>query len=388
MEVYILDGLLRRTAVFDKFESLVWTERWRESGDFELDLKSTLENRSQFLVGSHLAINESYRVMKIESVEDGLTSEGKQALKVKGRSLEAILDDRVAKYSMSHLVAEPKWVITDTPAEVARTMFDHICRAPGGLSAADVIPFLQSGTIFPPETIPESTTPIRWEQEPASLYSAIHEICNLYDLGFRLVRNFDTSQLYFNIYTGNDRTTRQTVLRPVVFAPGFDNLQNTTEFNTIEKSKNVAYVFSDEGYVVVYGEDVDPLTQGFDRRVISVRVNIDDDDPDPNARMIQAGEEALRNARASSIFDGELNQYSEYKYGVDYDLGDLTEMRNKDGIITYKRVTEQIFVSDAEGERSYPTLALDMFADVNTWIAWSNKLKTWSEFTTEEWEDM
>ncbi|MCA1806536.1 MAG: siphovirus ReqiPepy6 Gp37-like family protein, partial [Actinobacteria bacterium] len=88
------------------------------------------------------------------------------------------------------------------------------------------------------------------------------------------------------------------------------------------------------------------------------------------------------------VFDGEVNENSEFTYGVDYDVGDLVEMRNKDGIITYKRVLEQIFVSDSEGERAYPTLALDMFAGENTWLSWTNKTQVWEDFTTEFWEDM
>lgn len=388
MEMYILDGLLRRTQVVDKFESLIWTERWHEVGDFEIQLKSTLENRSRFLVGTHLAINNSYRVMTVETVEDTVGENGKELLKVSGRSLEALLQDRVAKETMSDLSVEPKWVLTDTPGNVARTMFDHVCRAPAALHPDDAIPFLQPGSIFTPGAIPEVTTPIQWEQSPDSLYNAIRNICVLYDLGFRLVRNFDTSQLYFDIYSGNDRTTRQTDLSPVVFAVRLDSIQDTTEFNSIQKSKNVAYVFSEHGQAVVYGENVDPDVSGFDRRVIVVNATVDPDDPDINGVLIQAGNEALLANRAVSIFDGEVSEYTNYTYNVDYDLGDLVELRNKDGVITYKRVTEQIFVADANGERAYPTLALDLFAGENTWLSWTNKNTVWEDFTTEYWSDM
>lgn len=389
MEIYILDGLLRRNQVVDKFESLIWTERWHSSGDFELDLKSTLENRSRFLVGSRLAINNSYRVMTVESVEDNTSADGKQTLKVKGRSLESMLEDRVVKYSMSDLTTEAEWVITGLPGDVARTMFDHICRAPGALDTKDVIPFLQAGSMFPPDTIPEPQTPIEWKQKPAQLYGAIKEVCETYDLGFRLVRNFDTSQLYFDVYAGNDLTTRQTLLSPVVFAVGLDNIQNTTEFMSTQNSKNVAYVFSEQGFVVVYGEDVDPNVDGFDRRVIVVNANVDPAHPDINGMLIQAGNEALLKNRARSLFDGEVNQRTEYTYGVDYELGDLVEMRNKDGIITYKRVTEQIFVADRNGERAYPTLALDLFAGENTWLSWTNKNTVWMDYDLlpDTWAD-
>lgn len=388
MEMYILDGFLRRTQVVDKFESLIWTERWHSIGDFELDLKSTLENRSRFLVGTQVAINNSYRVMKVETVEDNTDADGKSTLKVKGRSIESILEDRVAKENMFNLELNPKWVITDTPGNVARTMFDHIVRPPQALDPKDAIPFLQPGSIFDPGTIPEPTTPIQWEQQPDSLYKAIQDVCKTYDLGFRLVRNFDTSQLYFDVYSGDDRTTRQTVLNPVVFAVGLDNIQNTTEFASIQKAKNVAYVFSNLGSQIVYGENVDPDVEGFDRQILVVKTNIDPAHPDVNGAHIQAGTEALLKNRSIALFDGEVNQRTQYTYGVDYELGDLVEMRNKDGVISYKRVTEQIFVADRNGERAYPTLALDAFTGVNTWLAWHNKNTVWEDFTTEEWADM
>lgn len=387
MEVYILDSLLRRTEVFDKFESMVWTERWQAFGDFELDLNSTLENRSQFTPGTRIAINESYRVMTVKSVEDKTDEEGKKLLKVTGSSLEQILDDRVAKNLMANTTLDPKWVLTDTPGNVVRTMFDHICRL-GGLHPDDVIPFLQPGTIFPIDTIPESTTPIVWEQVPASLYSAVQEVCTLYDLGFRLVRNFDTSQLYFDVYTGNDRTSQQSILDPVIFAVNLDNLQNTTEFSTIDQSKNVAYVFSEDGFAEVYGDNVDPDITGFERRAMLVSTTVPEDVVDVEDFLIQAGTQELRKHRALSVFEGELNQRGEYMYGRDYGLGDICELRNQDGVVTYKRIGEQIFVSDAEGDRSYPGLIMDLFAGTNVWLAWNNSDLVWEDMTTEVWAEM
>jgi hypothetical protein len=354
-----------------------------------LDLKSTLENRAQFLPGTRLAINNSYRVMTVETVEDNTDTDGKEMLKVKGHSLEALLEDRVARNAMTDTVTEPSWALLGTPGNIARAMFDHVVRT-HSLDPLDAIPFLQPGSIFPADTIPESLTEITWVQNPDSLFNAIKAICDAYDLGFRLVRNFDMSQLYFDIYAGLDRTTQQSTVPPVIFSVGLDNIQNTTEYQTIEKSKNVAYVFSDAGFEVVYGPNVDPDTDGFDRHVMVVNVTIEAGDPDPTGTMIQAGTEALMANRASAYFDGEVNQYNEYVYGVDYNVGDLVEMRNKDGIITYKKVTEQIFVSDDQGERSYPTLTADLFAGTNTWLEWTNKSTVWLDYDADltAWGDL
>lgn len=389
MEVYILDSLLRRIEVVDNFESLIWTERFSAYGDFEIHLNSTVKARSLFTPGTLLSMNESFYVMKVETVEDSTDNEGKNILVVKGKSLESILENRVARNSLTDLTSEPKWIITDLPAEIAREIFNHICVL-GSLDPGDVIPFITPGTIFEEDTIGEPSTVITYEIEPKSVYDAIKELCDLYDMGFRLVRNFDTSQLYFNIYMGSNRTTGQTTLPAVIFSPDLDNLQNTSSLTTVEGYKNVAYVFSPVGYEIVYAESVDPEVEGFERQVIVVNASdITDTDPEvASAAMIQRGKEELGKHRQIMAFDGELSQRSQYKYGRDYNLGDLVELRNVDGVTNNMQVTEQIFVSDKEGERSYPTLSLKQFITPGTWLAWDFQ-QEWEDLGEEEyWEDM
>lgn len=398
MEVYVLDSLLRRIEVFDVFESLIWTERFSEIGDFELSIKSTLETRTWFTTGTKIAINESYRVMTVETVEDTTDADGKSILKVKGNSLENILKDRPIRRSTASDAINTFGDTSDwnpsfhlPPVEIARALFDDVCRW-GYLSPSDIIPFLSSDPIFPPDTFPEPEDAINWPESPDQLYNVIKKICDLYDLGFRLCRNFDMSQLKFDVYTGNDRTTRQTDLPPVIFSVGLDNLQNTTEFSTTDQSKNVAYVFSDLAILEVYGTGVDPDVEGFERRVILVDAtgDVDETTVDVEAVLTQRGQEELASNRAMSYFDGELNQTSEYKYGVDYQVGDLVELRNVDGVVTYKRVTEQIFVSDSQGDRSYPTLTLDLYIGMVTWLSYGNKSIVWLDYDLlpDTWSDM
>lgn len=389
MEVYILDALLRRETVVDRFESLIWTERFADVGDFELVVQSTRANRALFVAETKLATNDSYRVMVVKSVENKTDSDGKSLLTVKGYSLEETLKSRIAKMTTSNLITDPAWVITGTPGNVARTMFDQICRV-GALNAGDKIPFITPGTIFSASTIPEPAFSITLTQPPAPLFDAIKGVCDIYDLGFRLVRNFDTSQLYFDIYSGSDRTTDQTSLPPVVFSPDLDNLQNTTEFTSTDGAKNCAYVFSNQGFEVVYPLGVAPDVAGFDRHVHMVQA--EDIPGSPTAAQVSAalqqlGKDELAKLRSWSAFDGEFDQSSVYKYGRDYELGDLVEMRNSDGMANNMRVTEQIFVSDSEGDRSYPTLAINLFITPGSWLSW-NYNQVWHDLdsdTTSVW---
>lgn len=400
MELYTLDPLLRREYVVEEYESLIWTERFQQYGDFQLDIYSSYKARSLLKPDTYLAVNKSNYVMRIETVEDSVNANGEKILVVKGRSLEALLYDRVAYLAnaatqttttttdpgtgeTTTTTTDVKWTITGTPAAVCRKIFHDICVA-GALDPADVIPFINEGTFMPDDTIVEPTDLITVDIQPTTVYDAIEQIAKVWNLGFRLLRQQDMSRLWFDIYVGSDRTTAQTVLPAVVFAPEMDNLQNTKELSSIEGAKNVAYVYSPAGFQMVFAEGVDPEVDGFERHVLTVDANdiTADSVTDVAAALQQRGYEALAENRTYQAFDGEISQSSQYIYGRDYNLGDVVETRNVDGVTNNMRVTEQIFVEDKEGERSYPTLTLNTFINTGSWLSWANN-KAWIDFDTD-----
>jgi hypothetical protein len=385
MDIYILDESLRREQVVDKFESMIWTERWMAYGEFELEVQSSLENRGRFQVGTMLAINNSYRVMMVETVEDHLHDDGILMLHVQGRSLEGMLVERVA---FSGEPVLPVWSMNGTPRNIAIYMFTEICMPGSATIARDLIPFMKPGNIHDLGNIPEYSESIVWDQEPDSLYNAIQSLCKTYDLGFRIVRNFDESELYFEIYSGSDRTTSQTTLPAVVFSPSMDNIQNTRELHTVQQAKNVAYVFSEQGNATVYAPGVDQLIEGFERRVMVVKAQVEEEETDVNGVLVKEGLKALRDVQPQRLFDGEVNPRTSFVYGVDYEVGDLVEVRNRDGNRTFSRVSEQVFVADTQGERSFPTLAFETLTSENVWLDYANQATVWEDFNTEVWEDM
>jgi hypothetical protein len=89
-------------------------------------------------------------------------------------------------------------------------------------------------------------------------------------LGFRITRNGDNSQLFFNVYSGNDRTSSQTLFPAVVFAPVLDNLLNSSYLTSQKQYKNMAYVYCPDGSAKVYNTAIDPATSGFSRHVLYV----------------------------------------------------------------------------------------------------------------------
>lgn len=392
MELYILDSLLRRIQVIDQYISLVWTERWQTFGDFQLNVPSNHAMRSLLVPDTYLAMNLSNYVMRIESYEDKFASNGQRTLVIKGRSFEAILLDRVAKDSLDTLTISPQWTITRRPADAARQIYHDIC-SNGILNFGDIITEAEEGTLpalFGSSNIPEPPDNITLNIKPTTVYNAISEqICAPWDLGFRFLRQDSTGELFFDVYSGSDRTSGQTILPPVIYAPQLENLQNTTELTTIDKAKNVAYVFSPDGFEMVYAPDVDPTIGSLERRVLVIDASdiTSTSVTDVPAALIQRGTEQLALARTFNGFDGEVSQNSQYVYGKDYNMGDLIEVHNDDGVANYMRVTEQIFSCDPAGVKSYPTLTSSEFINNGSWLSWVSN-KQWFDYdadTTSVW---
>lgn len=373
MEVYILDDLLRRETVIDRFTSLIWTERFSAFGDFQLVIQSNVQSRNLLQEGEMLAINGSDRIMVIETVEDKDDSDGRSLLTLTGRSLEAVMQLRVNSSTLfaSATGGPPNVNTTGTPGEIARYQFDSYCRNNTSFPQEN-IPFITDGSLYPASTITEPDMTITMSVDINNVYDAIKNLCDIYGLGFRLYRGADDSKLYFDVYSGNDLTTAQTALPSVIFSPDLDNLTDAAQLSSIENYKNVAYVLAPNGSRIVYPEGVDPSISGFDRRVMFVDASdiTDAAGPDLDAALDLRGAQELAKNKTLTALDGEIPQSSSYRYRVDYNLGDILELRNDDGVTNRMRVTEQIFVDDDQGERSYPTLSVEEFINPGSWDSW------------------
>ena len=372
MDIYLLDNQLRRTTIVDLYKSLIWTERYSEYGDFELVLHNTRNNLNLFQNGTRIRIAKSNRIMEVETVSVKEDADGAETLTVTGRSLEFVLINR----------CHPKWDYgPGTPSAIANAIFKDLCIT-GIVSVDDRIPQLVEGISSPAGNIPEPTEEITMTLGPGKIYETIKQICDIYNLGFRIIRNGeDPVSLYFEVYTGDDRTSTQNLKPAVIFSKSLENLSNISYISSVADYKNTAYVFSENGFEIVYADSTNTSVSGFERRVLLVEANDIDlvAGPELTAILRQKGREELAKNRAVIAFDGEIPQTNTYRYGVDYNLGDMVELRDTDGKINNMRVTEQIFISDDQGDRSYPTLSFDLLITPGSWASWS---------ASQEWEDV
>lgn len=387
LEFWKLDENIQKSQVIEGYKSFIWTERESGWGEFEIKTPSTQTTRSLLPPGSVIAQNNSTYMMVVETIEDATGDDGAANLDIKGRSLEAILDDRPAMSSdqVDDIVTNPKWVLTGTPGDIVRAIFQYIC-VDVTLDSGDEIPFYHSGTILPAGSIDEPSDVITVYLDPTTLYAAAKTICDTYALGFRFVRNGEQSQIYFEVYTGDDRTSSQTILPAVIFSPNLDNLTDVRRLTSNALHKNVAYVVGKDQVKIVFGVGEDTTAAGFDRRVLVVSASSIDASSvsDVDAALSQAGLDALSQHQKIYQFDGQISETNSYVYGVDYKLGDLVEEQDATGFGNQMRVTEQIFVSDEQGDRSYPTLTLSSVIVPGTWIDVEPPDVVWADVPSDQ----
>jgi hypothetical protein len=396
LELYTLDANLRRVAVFDRFESLIWTERFSSPGDFELVTHADDKSRLLLRAGTRVTVNNSYRVGTVEEVEDKVDSEGRSLLSIKGPHLESIFDDRGSRgVGPTTTGLKNKWTFTSkTPFEIVQQIFNSICVANTPIPSDNLTNYT-AGNLYPPDTLSIPTDIIPSYDVPMSTLNEIFkEFMETYGFGYRLYRGLDDGTLYFNFYMGSDRTTRQPYYEPVVFSPDLDNLGEVAQLHTIAGSKNVAYVYRDDDVTGVYhmivaldGTDLTKATS-LNRRVLLVDAGqLTETGTALTTAMTKLGKDELLKYRGLHAIDGQVPQNSKFRYGIDYNLGDLIEMRTDDGTTSFMRVTEHIYSSDENGDRSYPTVAENVTVTLGSWDAFNATL-TWDAVAASlRWDD-
>ncbi len=390
MDLYTLNPNFLASAYIDQFVSAIWTERYSLAGDFQLVLPATENNLEILSEGTFLGLRGSKDVMIIETIEieNGLMT-------VTGPDLITFLNQRFVWYinpSGSATIENRVVDYLDTtrkPGEFISHVVDQMVinttvTAGGAGTKADAnlswdmeeIPFLTLGAIDTSGVVEQLVIPI------GPLYDGIAQVAKDKGVGISLYlesANPDTGySLKFKTYQGLDRTQDQSVNDLVRLSPQLDQISNLKELRSNKLYKNVAYIYYQGKIYKHLAEPLLPEPEGLDRRVIVRSAEgeppmrkVDSvynysryagyqqySIPDIPAFIEQTAKDTFANANYIRNIDGETSPNSEYKFGVDYGLGDIIELEGLTGLITKARVTEFIRSQDRQGEKVYPTISV------------------------------
>ena len=333
----VMDTSFNRLAVLDSYKTLIWTTRYYNHGDFELQIAANADNVSLLTTGNYIVRDDDTNVGIIEKVDLTISETNEMLMKVSGRFLTAILERRI--------VAEQTEFNNDYVSDIVNSLIDDAIINPALPERA-----ISNFTINPYEIA--SSLDVQYTGK--NLYTIISDLALQYHFGFKITLN-DSNQFVFSLYEGTDRSYNQSSNPYVIFSDEYENLINA-EFQKDTKGMVTAVLAAGEG-------------EGLDRKTIWVestdaptginRYEFYDDSRNTSSNEGEIPEadyykQLAEDGRASlttyeSTFAGEVN-FTAINFKEDVDIGDIVTIESK--ALGYKlaaRIIEVIESVDASG---------------------------------------
>jgi len=351
MDIVFLDEDFEEIYLLDSFKSLIWTERYWKTGDFDLacapsvEILEALTDTKYFeLTG---VVRDWKRKMRLETINIKTDTEDGDLLIIQGRDLSSILGGRIIwnptiidgnlQIGIQGLINDAIISPTDTDREIDNFNF---------VSSTDpLITALTAETQFQGEFV----------------LDAISQLCIANGIGFRVIWNQTLSAFRFALIVGVNRSFDQTANATVAFTSALDNLINADYVASGRPEKNVCLVAGEAGVGNVRTTVEVGSGSGLDRKEVYLEANITRNTPagemtDEEYEDALAGKglEELAKRPYLVAFDGEVDTVM-YAYGTEFSMGDLLQIADDYGHAGKARVTEMIYSQDSEGIKLYPT---------------------------------
>ncbi|MGG2988745.1 siphovirus ReqiPepy6 Gp37-like family protein [Geobacillus stearothermophilus] len=338
--IRILTPVLDLLAEIDDYESLLFTRRWHEVGEFELRINRHKRHTELLQRGNLIMLGASrnkvgiIRHREIELDENGKASEN---WLVKGIALKGVAAQRITVPPVgdSHDRA-------NGPTETVMKHYvnNHIVNPVDVKRKIDMVVLASDQ---------QRGSQISWESRFKNLADELIEISKASGLGWDVFLDFQQKKWIFDVFEGRNLTVNQTENPPVIFSPQFESLK---QLSFVESDYN----YKNFGYIAGQGE-------GEDRRVVEVgeaeglsRIetfidarDISEQDEDqqalPEAEIItklqQRGQQKLSEFAEEFFLEGQILTNSPFVYEKDYDLGDIVTIQNREwGVTRDARITE------------------------------------------------
>lgn len=333
----VMDTQFNKLAVIDTYKSLIWTTRYYEHGDFEIQLPANAKNVALLTTGNYIARDDDENVGIIEKVDVKITEANEKLLTISGRFLTAILERRI--------IAEQTVFNTNVGDVIDSIMETAIVNPEIEERKIENFRYISSASTL--------TDPIEVQYTGKNIYTVESDLALQYKFGFKVV--LDDDYFVFSTYKGTDRSYNQSTNPYVIFSDEYENLVNA-EFQKDTKGVVNAVLAAGEG-------------EGLDRKTIWVesddtpsglnRFEAYDDDRNVSSNEGEIPEEEYlaelaENGRASlttyeATFGGEVD-FRNVKFKKDVFIGDIVTIESK--ALGYKmaaRIIEVIESVDASG---------------------------------------
>ena len=243
-DVLIYDDNWELQTVVDNYESLVWTDKAKECGDFELYMYYDPVLWKTIKLGTFLKIQDSEHTMMVNKRDLKDTFEDAPRMIFTGKSMEYITSRRVVYKQID---------VTGAPGDIINKLLDENC-----IDGPNLQQFAPDPT-NPNKKYRGITGLYRdasnWRQELGSnqisqqylgqnIYEAVLELVKTYSspMCYIFVHHTDDNKWRWRLGTGVDRSWNQGTNDWVTFSSDFNNLKSSEFAQDDEKYANAFYV--------------------------------------------------------------------------------------------------------------------------------------------------
>lgn len=349
MELTLLNTSLDAIAVVDDYESLIWTDRYQEHGDFEIYTPVTPDILSVVKQDYYLINRDSDHTMIVEKLLIKTDVETGNHITITGRSLESILKRRI--------IWKQRSITGNLQNGIKTILEENIIKPTDSKRKIDNFIF--------EESTDERITSLKIDAQYTGdeIYDVVSTLCKEHGIGFRITLN-NNKQFVFKLYAGTDRSYDQTKNPYVMFSPNFENIINSNYLESKSALKNVTLIGGEgEGKDRKYHEVGN--ASGLDRRELftdarDISSEVDEKvltEKEYNALLAQRGNENLSENISVVSFEGEIEPTIMFKYQEDFFNGDIVQIENEYGHSTKTRIIEMTISENEQGTSVYPTFS-------------------------------
>lgn len=330
-----------QVGLVNKFTSLTWPTTFRGYGQFNLTCPVNDETRGLMKEGYWIWCDGSKQAGIIETVR-AENNDGTFMYEVSGFTLEYLLTTRIVwgTYNANNI----------NVSTAARQIVDQAFINPSDLNRK--LSYLQLGED------PVVGGKITKQQTGSEVYSVLDEMLSDVGLGFNIVFDPVKQLLTFDIMQGIDRSISQNVNDIVVLSTDMEDILTSAYEVSIQDEKTIAFVQGeDSGSNRKHATAGDEKKVGFDRKEMYVDARdlqsdsisgVSMTDSEYTKAMKQRGLEKLSDFVRTESFESSLRVFgdAQYKFGVDYFVGDTVTMQDT-------RLGVQVDAVISEAEEDY-----------------------------------
>lgn len=323
MQIYILDKDINIIGVFSTYESIIWTEKLNEPGNFKATFIFTKEMNQKLQRGNLLYKTDETSPGIITRKFMKLNKYGEQTLVVQGYMASRYLNQRIIWEKM---------VMKGTPEKIMRQMVDEQVINPKILERK--MPLIELGEFhgYEMEQIEKQIT-------YDNLMEALTGVSKTSELGYRLRLDYQRKKFVFDVYQGTDRTIGTD--KPCIFARKYGNVF-TEEYNEDDSNyKNVCMVGGpgeDEQRIRTVVGDAAGLERYEFFYNDSGHSGTDITQDELINQMKQRGREKLASYNMAKAFEIKINR----ERSMDFELGDYVTCADKEWNVTVNTQIKEI----------------------------------------------